>query len=294
MKFINNFSYSDFSKIKEYQPIIIDGNEDTRFYFSGQKDKVECTLSLVLYEQMLVHIAFKENIEIISDKKYYTEIHLNARGSCSSILQLILFKIIELEDKKYYLFNVQNVKLNISFLKWVYIKRMYNRDLKNIQNNKVGEFNFLTYKKLVSLYSIPQKVWLVSNANTNNLWNFPIDFCTNTDKHIIFGVRNSNTRMNSILKGDYFFISEAAYEDYEKIYSLGNFKADLRDIQYLKEGNTLLPDLICSYFKLELVDKIVLEHHSIYIASKQYSQELDNSKNKLAHLHKIWVQNIKS
>jgi len=276
-----------FRSLKEYQPVTFEKTPVPVFKIGTGNGWVDCTVFHVLYEPMLVLVPFDMAVDVAVFQ--HTSIRIYDSQNPQKItaeLSVSLFKSIAEENANLCFFEVLEANLNLSFLKKLYLKRIYNFSLKG--PNFMSVYNFGIYKKLAALFSFPKQVWLVSIPSPNRNQHFPIDLCGIVANLVIIGVRNSNKNMGSVIVGGTFYISRAAASNYDKIYTLGKFSNDGNPIATIETAEMAFPDVICDYRKLALHQKLVFENQTIYLCKSAAIVKL-NDKKPLFHMHKIWL-----
>jgi len=266
-----------FRRLKEYQPVAFEETPVPIFKIGNGNDWVDCTVFHVLYEPMLVLVPFDIAVNIAVFQ--YTKIRIyDSRNPQKMIaeLSISLFNSINETNHNLCLFEVLDANLNLSFLKKLYLKRIYNFSLEG--PNFMSVYNFDIYKKLAALFSFPKQVWLVSIPSPNANQHFPIDLCGIAGNVVIIGVRNSNKNMSNVNVGETFYISQAAASDYDKIYALGKFSNAGNPIETIKTAEMAFPDVICDYRKLVLQQKILFENQTIYLCKTAAIVKLNDKK----------------
>ena len=276
-----------FRRLKEYQPVTFEKTPVPVFKIGNGNYWVDCSVFHVLYEPMLVLVPFGIAVDaaVFQDTKIRIYDSRNPQKMTAE-LGVSLFKSIAEENANLCLFEVLEANLNLSFLKELYLKRIYNLSLKG--PNFMSVYNFDIYKKLAALFSFPKQVWLVSIPSPSGNQHFPIDLCGIAGDTVIVGVRNSNKNMGNVNIGETFYISQAAASDYDKIYTLGKFSNNENPIEKIETAETAFPDVICDYRKLVLEQKLPFENQTIYVCKTAAIVKL-NDKKPLFHLHKIWL-----
>jgi|GEM_PF-2316341 len=286
-----SFIFSKFRKLKEYQPIALAQKKTFLYSFFDGSSWIECNVNHVLYEPMILQVSFpqKKSLDNFENNKIIIYNFENLRKT-NALLQLNFIKKINLDNDSFYFFEVIKSKLHLSPLKYLYLKRLHYLSLKR-DKNFIHNYDFSVYKKLVALFSIPKQVWLVSILDKKEL-HFPIDLCALNKEYITIGVRNSNKSIRKLSDGNIFYLSQTAAEDYEKVYSLGNFiDKNEEKLDTINVDGVLIPNIICVYYKLKLNLKIEFENQTIYISKIVDKKEVNQVKKPLYHIHKIWLWN---
>jgi len=218
-------------------------------------------------------------------------VSINDKKNITLTLKLVQNMLIP--DASVWLFEVSNAALSLNLAASWYLKRMYGHSQKK-GVSFIPNFSFAHYKKIVAMFANPKKTHLISLKSETAYNHFPIDLCAQILTYNFIGIRNSNHYSATLKINDEFFISTAASENYKEIYKLGKFKNDNFNESSNKEQtlNEILPNVICEYKKVKLIDKIILEHQTIYIAKTIESVSLNNGKRPLFHLHKIWLLHL--
>lgn len=287
MSLFNLTAFFHFRKLREYQPLSLVQKPMSSFVFDNGSELISCEVAHVLYEPMLVQIMFNEK------PKYYTKgtvrmLVFDNPNKISAILQVELQEEVSIETTTLFFYKVIRSELQLSFIKKLYLKRLYRNSIKK-NSNFMHEFSLATYQKLVALFSFPKPVWLVSIREKGS---FPVDLYAKHKDFVTVGVRNSNRGMQELEEGDSFYVSAAAAEDYEKIYSLGKFSNTKNTIANSQiEPGIYIPEVVCHCQKLVLLQKIKFEHQTLYVSKMEYSTTINNTKHPLYHVHKIWLWN---
>ena len=287
MKFLTLTAFFNLRKLREYQPLSLAQNVETAFTFHNGDEQVSCNVAHVFYEPMLVQITFPEKPQKHTKGLVFMAAFDNPT-KISAILQVELQEEFNIATEKLFFYKVIKSKLQLSFLKKLYIKKLYRNSIRK-NSNFMHEFTLTTYQNLVALFSFPKPVWLVSIRNKAS---FPVDLYAKQQDIVTIGVRNTNHGMHELEEGDSFYISSAAAEDYEKIYSLGKFSTTENTVANNQvESGIYIPDVVCDCQKLVLLRKIKFEHQTLYVSKTIELITINNTKFTLYHVHKIWLWN---
>lgn len=275
--------------IREYQPVGSNWRQTPVCFFNYNKKMIACELNHILYNPVMIIVNFNSEIafEINSDTIY--RMTIPSLDSRDIVLDIKFNENISTQNKTLYLFEVLHTKMPLNFIENWYLKRIFNYSQKK-NSNFIDNFTYEHYKKIVSLFANPKKVYLISIFPGNNKRQFPIDLCSKTEFNYIFGVRNTNKDANSLQIDDEFYISSASSEDYNSIYNLGKFsnKAANNNQHVMNDSQIPLPSLVCDYSYVKLIQKITLEFQTIYITKIIESKVVTPEKKALYHLHKLW------
>ena len=281
-----------FRHLKEYQPAAFEKPPVPVFRIWNSMDWVDCKVFHVLYEPMLVLIQFDNDTDFSVFKNCSIRIYdYKYPKKFTSELTVSLLNSINEDNKVLCFFEVGDASLNLSSLKKIYLKRIYNFSRKG--PNFMSVYNFSIYRKLVALFSFPKQVRIISIKLAGKNHHFPIDLCGFAGNTVVIGVRNSNQKMNTLEIGDTFYLSEANAVDYDQIYALGKFSDCENQATTIETKDMSFPDVISSYQKLRLQQKLLFENQTLYIAKSTETVTL-NDKKPLFHLHKIWLMDGKN
>jgi hypothetical protein len=275
--------FSEMRKLKEYQPVIKTAERDTCSEFWNGTNWLPCKIAHVLYEPMLICVSFPEKTDLFGENYSARTFNYADPAKLGATLDLSFIRTLTLHTETLYLFEVVSANLNLSFLKQIYLKRIYGKSLKG--PNFMSTYDFPIYKKLAAMFSIPKQVWLISLPEKKN---FPVDLCAIQGKMTIVGVRNTNQPMQDLIIGDNFYLSEGAAEDYKKIYAFGKFSEDNGEPESIIAENFPLPAIIVSYAKVTLREKVSFERQTLFVGEIAERKSVAE-KNPLFHLHKIWL-----
>jgi hypothetical protein len=273
-------------KLKEYQPITLTAAYEARYFFMMGKESIACKVFQLLYHPVLVVIIFpnKQEVSINHDEVYILKSTV-INSSKLVNLQVKFYQKTSLNITNTHVFEVMHVDAGLGFLKNRYLKRIYNYS-KAKDLNFIDDFTFEHYRKIVALFAQPKKVYLISMPDGGaHKKHFPIDLCAMNDNHFVIGIRNSNSVAAKLNVGDVFYISVAAAEAYHQIYRLGKFGGQKNELSI---DDNIPNELLCDSTKVKLIQKIVLDHQTVFMATVMQTKTFLERPFALYHLHKLW------
>lgn len=273
--------------IKEYQPISIVQPLNKKYTIEYKSNKYSCQVSHILYTPVAILLELPEPNDIIFESNcIYNLSTLSCTNELPIVLKLCLLQVINVNNKKIWLFEVVDVSFSRSILELFYLKRIYGHSkAKNV--NFIENFNFKHFTKLVALFSQPKKVFLVTLFQNNRQHNFPVDLCAELSNFVVIGIRNTNNAAKALIMNSEFYISSVLASKHKEIYSFGKFGSNnMKD--HAEDTKKLPTELICDVKKVRLKQIIRMEYQTIYCNEIIEYKQLRDENESLFHLHKFW------
>jgi hypothetical protein len=160
---------------------------------------------------------------------------------------------------------------------------------------KKPQLSFKYYRSLISAYSYPRKVRIISFKEGDYYNIFPMDLVGDiqTCNRYVFGLRHTNVTLAKIIETKKMVVSEFSFEQKKTIYQLGKHHGSsppsLSSLSFKtmlsRQYKFYIPEWVESYKEIRIIKTINLGSHMLLWGEVANEQKLKTPSANLYHIH---------
>lgn len=275
---------------KEFPAISIDENAiNEKVFIEIDNTKIEVSKShwLLSLEPMVFGVWLSKDNPTI-DKKTKCTLYFNSkRNETVAVLRLIFTNSIKENEGKLYLFEVKKSSLfYFNLFKIWLIYEIYYRKPKQ---------SFLQFKNLVTAFSYPRKVRLVSFKQDKYINLFPMDLIGDIpdNNRFVFGLRHFNATLGKIIEEKKIVVIEFPYFLKDVIYKLSDHHSsnsvNIDELPFKAVSSELfgfpVPEWTINYKEIKIKKTLNLGSHMLLWGESMNDFVVNENENSLFHIH---------
>jgi hypothetical protein len=170
-----------------------------------------------------------------------------------------------------------------AILAWRYVQN-------KIAGKYFGTLSFALYKQYAAVFSFPRKVGLITVMREGSFKSFPVDLHGKVEgtNQYVWGIRHSNSAIQSILTTKKVVISTMPYTSYRSVYSLGKFgtsdETPAGTPVATETWSYQLPGFISGYLEIELIHSEDIGSQRFFCGTIIFEKQFSEGRN-LHHIH---------